>query len=109
MKEKKITKAALLKKERINKRKALQNWSKLVRDRDGNKCVVCGNCERIQAHHILEKRYYPEIKFDINVGISLCPHCHLFSKFSFHKNGIWSFIWLQKNRPNQLEWILQQL
>jgi 5-methylcytosine-specific restriction endonuclease McrA len=90
-------------------RKALINWSKIVRNRDGNKCVVCKTTEHLNAHHILEKRYYGAIKYDPNVGVTVCAKCHLFSKYSAHKNGVWFTLWLQENRPEQYDWILKNL
>lgn len=36
----------------------LANWSKEVRNRDGNVCVVYGKDQYVQAHHILPKHLF---------------------------------------------------
>ena len=52
-------------------------WSKEVRSRDEFKCRIanedCGG--RIESHHILSWKEYPELRFIINNGITLC-HAH---------------------------------
>lgn len=54
-----------------------REWSKSVKKRDGWKCkmnsVDCSG--RIEAHHVLSWRDYPELRFNINNGITLC-HAH---------------------------------
>lgn len=51
-------------------------WSQKVRLRDNNKCVVCGSKENLQAHHLLEKHYYPQFANNTDNGITLCRECH---------------------------------
>ncbi|MEK9201617.1 MAG: NUMOD3 domain-containing DNA-binding protein [Patescibacteria group bacterium] len=56
---------------------AYNAWRKSVWLRDGFKCKI-GNPDcagRIEAHHILEWRKYPELRYQINNGITLC-HAH---------------------------------
>ena len=91
------------------RRKALKEWSKSVRDRDSNTCQVCGAVDNTQAHHIFEKRYYKELMYDINVGITLCPTCHIFGKYSFHKNPLWSVEWLKINKAEVYKWCKERL
>lgn len=52
-------------------------WMKLVKDRDKWKCRISDrNCEgRLEAHHILIWRDFPELRYEINNGITLC-HAH---------------------------------
>ena len=54
---------------------ALQAWSKLVKSRDNQKCIICGN-KADEAHHIFYKANYPELSLNINNGISLCLEHH---------------------------------
>lgn len=51
-------------------------WSQKVRQRDNCKCVVCGSKENLQAHHLLEKHYYPQFANNVDNGITLCRKCH---------------------------------
>lgn len=56
---------------------ASREWSKQVKDRDGWKCRI-GNQEcsgRVVAHHILTWKDYPELRYQVNNGITLC-HSH---------------------------------
>lgn len=52
-------------------------WRKLVFERDDWTCNQChkrgGNME---AHHIKEFHLYPDFRFDINNGETLCKPCH---------------------------------
>jgi hypothetical protein len=53
-------------------------WMLAVKKRDSWKCRI-GNCDcggRLEAHHILPWRDYPELRYDINNGISLCVKHH---------------------------------
>jgi 5-methylcytosine-specific restriction endonuclease McrA len=100
-KPKKITKAKLKSLARTAKRKALSEWSKAVRDRDGNKCAVCGKTEHLNAHHLIPKERFCQYQFEISNGIAICSFCHKFSGFSAHRHPIWFAYWLQQNRPEQ--------
>lgn len=84
-------------------RTQLREWSRAVRDRDGNKCFLCGSTERVQAHHILPKRMWSKYKFDPEIGVSLCTAHHAFGKYSIHRGAgdILLFLKLQQERPLQ--------
>ncbi len=43
--------------------------------RDNFKCVICG-AKAKDAHHILERRLFPDGGYYIDNGASLCHHCH---------------------------------
>lgn len=53
-------------------------WAESVRERDGRKCRIGNsNCHYIlEVHHILSWREYPELRFNINNGITLCRAHH---------------------------------
>ena len=55
---------------------ALRAWSKLVRVRDYDKCVLCESKIDVISHHILHKSKYPKLSLNINNGITLCKKCH---------------------------------
>ena len=52
-------------------------WRKSVFERDNHTCQHCNktNC-LVHAHHIKPASEFPELKFDIGNGITLCPKCH---------------------------------
>lgn len=52
-------------------------WSRNVKNRDGWKCKIANDtCSgQLEAHHILPWRDYPELRYEINNGITLC-HAH---------------------------------
>lgn len=56
---------------------AHHEWSKQVKHRDNWKCrIINENCKgRLEAHHILNWRDFPELRYEINNGITLC-HAH---------------------------------
>jgi len=82
-----------------------KEWANSVKDRDGRKCVICGNTERLNAHHIIVRENH-ETKFDIENGLSLCPKHHFFCRqISAHNNPLGMFMWLETNRPQQLQYL----
>ncbi len=44
--------------------------------RDGNRCVVCGQ-QAQDAHHIMERRLWPDGGYYLANGASLCGLCHI--------------------------------
>ena len=46
--------------------------SQMVKERDGNKCVICGSTENLNAHHI----GYDGDCLDENDIVTLCNRCH---------------------------------
>ena len=87
------------------KLRTLKEWSAAVKARDG-KCMCCGATTALVAHHVKPKSQYPELKFDLNNGQTLCVDCHK----EHHKEnpvsglgkGVVSKVWL-KQRVKELE------
>ena len=53
-----------------------QEWRNKVFVRDGFKCRIC-NCDGyLQAHHILRWVDFPELRYQVNNGITLCRAHH---------------------------------
>lgn len=52
-------------------------WHKAVLRRDDYTCQICGERGgRLQAHHIKEWAEYPESRYDVDNGMTLCKGCH---------------------------------
>ena len=82
-----------------------KEWANKVKERDSYKCVICGNTIKPNAHHIIPREVHLS-KFDVNNGLTLCPKHHFFSRdISAHNHPLALFMWLEKNRPEQLNYI----
>jgi len=53
-----------------------RRWQKRVLKRDNNVCQECFSTDRPHAHHIKFWEAYPELRFDLDNGITLCSSCH---------------------------------
>lgn len=60
----------------MGKAKNLKEWRDKVLGRDGYICQKCGARENLVAHHIGPRDEYPNLKLDINNGVTLCRECH---------------------------------
>ncbi|MDB4594021.1 HNH endonuclease [Paracoccaceae bacterium] len=64
--------------EDIRERRSYQSkvWRKACLERDDNCCTICASTERLHVHHILEYKDYPDRRWDINNGKTVCAICH---------------------------------
>jgi hypothetical protein len=62
--------------ERLRHTSKLISWRKMIYKRDNYSCQRCGSNNKLQAHHIKKFIDYPELRYDISNGITLCKLCH---------------------------------
>ncbi len=57
---------------------AYREWMRGVKNRDGWKCRIADNncCGKLEAHHILNWKDFPELRYEVSNGITLCKHHH---------------------------------
>lgn len=51
-------------------------WRSAVLRRDGRACQRCGATNKLHAHHIKPWATYPELRYVVENGITLCQACH---------------------------------
>lgn len=51
-------------------------WNIAVKKRDGFQCIWCHSEYNLEAHHLYSFNSFPELRFDIKNGITLCHDCH---------------------------------
>ncbi|HCF3155263.1 TPA: HNH endonuclease [Pseudomonas aeruginosa] len=59
-----------------SERWCLTLWGRFIRMRDGYRCVHCESRQKIQAHHIFRRTTFPDGKYELGNGITLCNECH---------------------------------
>jgi predicted restriction endonuclease len=54
-----------------------KTWRRNVFERDKYICQQCGKPgRRIEAHHIRPFAIFPELRYEVNNGLTLCKECH---------------------------------
>jgi len=51
-------------------------WRNSIYKRDNYECQMCGKHGYLEAHHIKPWKEYPDLRFDLDNGITLCLSCH---------------------------------
>jgi hypothetical protein len=77
---------------KTRKNKLVKEWVNRVKQRDDYKCKKCGSITKLVAHHIIPWEIKPELRLDLNNGITLCIGCHM----RHHKN--------HKGKKGQIPW-----
>ena len=54
----------------------LKVWRIACLERDEYQCTICGATDRLHVHHILLYDKYPERRYDVNNGKTVCVLCH---------------------------------
>ncbi len=63
---------------KIKSSRQYKRWRKQIFERDDYTCQLCGQRGgKLEPHHIYEFSLYPNKRFDVNNGITLCRKCHL--------------------------------
>lgn len=52
------------------------DWRKRIFYRDNYTCTKCKSKKQIQAHHIKSWNDYPDLRYNLSNGITLCVKCH---------------------------------
>ena len=61
----------------LRHRREYKDWRTAVYERDNYTCQCCGKRgDKLNAHHINSFADYPELRYDIRNGITLCINCH---------------------------------
>lgn len=58
----------------------VQRWRESVLARDARKCRECGSGERLEAHHVVRWVDAPDLRLDLDNGLTLCHECHLLKR-----------------------------
>ena len=51
-------------------------WANDVKERDNRTCRECGSNEQLHAHHLFPRSVFPELRYHLNNGVTLCAPCH---------------------------------
>ncbi len=61
---------------KIRNSKEAKEWKRKCIERDEHKCQKCGEIEGLHIHHIKSFEEYPDLRFVLENGITLCNGCH---------------------------------
>lgn len=60
----------------IRSTREYREWRSAILERDGYECIECFSTEKLQADHIKPFAYFPELRFELSNGRTLCIDCH---------------------------------
>lgn len=70
----------------FRKSRRYQQWRKEVLQRDNFACQFCAKINCSIAHHLKSIKEYPELRFDVDNGRTICKECHI----QIHKRGVFN-------------------
>lgn len=66
-----------------------RRWAEAVVNRDGARCQECGvQNVQLHAHHIKPYRNFPDLRWDVSNGVTLCHRCHWRKHSASNANGM---------------------
>lgn len=70
------------------------NWSYDVRSRDEFSCQICRYNRGTVAHHVFSYKEYPELRTELDNGVTLCMRCHqdFHQHYGYGKNDLDQFL-----------------
>lgn len=72
----------------MNKKQRIrENFRTAVFARDNHKCIICGDIDNLNAHHITDRNEMPNGGYVVENGASLCPECHKIAELWHETNG----------------------
>lgn len=60
----------------VSPKRQHSDWSKAVLERDGRICRSCGSVDGLEAHHVWPQSWFPNLRYLLLNGITLCRSCH---------------------------------
>jgi len=82
----------------VSPKRQHSDWSKLVIERDRFKCRQCGKESYLEAHHIWPQGAFPQLRYILKNGITLCHSCH---EIAFHSTEITPGQFLELSKETQ--------
>ena len=61
----------------MRKSKEYKEQQQQVFKKDFYCCKICKSKEDINAHHLFGQKEYPDKRFDVDNGVTLCKKCHI--------------------------------
>jgi predicted restriction endonuclease len=65
--------------------KQYRDWRSSVLNRD-KKCDICSSTSDLQAHHLEHGSHNPELRYDIDNGVTLCKFHHTLFHCSYNNS-----------------------
>ena len=65
-----------MKRDRARLAPQLKEWREAIFERDNYLCQYCGQNGKLHAHHIKSWAEYPNLRFEVSNGLTLCIECH---------------------------------
>lgn len=75
-----------------------KEYRESVLNKDNHSCIICGAKNNLEVHHIFPFAIFPDDRFRVDCGCTICKNHHTGSYDSFHK-----VYGTHNNTPEQLE------